>query len=134
MENISNEVSPNNNDLLFEQCGRPEVKSEPLFYQDDELDKAYNNQFESSSLQCDGETSRDEAEKGVTVLGQWSHCTCKDQIGKPVKAELSYQDQDEDQDEGQDEDQDEEPLSLSNLAGQVQSSSLTHSYDDALGT
>ena len=117
LEFSSNEV-PSNNNLLNEQCERHLIKSEPSFYQDDELDDAYSNPFDSSSVQYMGETSEAETEKGVTVLAQSSDCTNKDQIGKRVKTELSYQDQDE------------ELFSLAHLIGKVQSSPLKHPHDE----
>ena len=116
LEIITNEVSPNNNNLLNEQCESHVIKSEPSFYQDGEMDEACYNHFDSSSVQCEGETS--EAEKGVIVLARSSDCTNKDQIRKLVKTELPCQHQGE------------ELFSLAKLAGQVQSSPLTHSPDE----
>ena len=118
LEIITNEVSPNNNDLLNEHCESHVIKSEPSFYQDEELDEAYYNQFDSSTVQCEGETSESEAEKGVTVLARSSDCTNKDQMRKLVKTELSCQEQGE------------ELFSLAELAGQVQSSPLIHPPDE----
>ena len=115
LEYVSNDVPRNNSELLDCECRRHVFKSEPFFDQNEKLEEMNSNQLYTSSVKCDGQKIQVKLEDSVVFPTQSSDCSNELQIGQLIKAEPSYQDQDE------------ELFNLADLAGHFQSPASTQS-------